>query len=281
MKKPNYTQVSNEFIARMPELSGAAVKIFVAVSRQTIGYHKDCEIMSQGELMQATGLSLNSVKSAVKELEDQELIRTWKKGTGKSTKTFYELYFADSMSKIDIEGDSNGSKIDTLDSFNGSKIDTLDGFNGSKIDTFFKEKEIRKEINVKKDTSAEKSKNDIEAEKPFSLNEAISAWNLAAGCTGSKLMRYRYTALNVKRPGEILTVLAAYTGAEVVEAVKNYDKILQDDKYEPWPEYTGFEGFIIGGVEKYIDEARPFDRCRIGGPEGETVEQRMKRLNVG
>ena len=46
----NYTQISNEFIDMLSNFSGASVKIFLAISRKTIGWHKISDRISYSQL---------------------------------------------------------------------------------------------------------------------------------------------------------------------------------------------------------------------------------------
>jgi len=102
MKLPNYTQISNAFIESMDKYSGSAVKIFIAISRKTIGWHKQSDRISYSQLREITGLSINSMKSAIKELIKDKWI---KQNSGKNGYS-YDL----AISEIDI----GVSKSDTV-----------------------------------------------------------------------------------------------------------------------------------------------------------------------
>ena len=70
IKKPNHTQLSNDFIDNwMQELSGNAVKVFIAISRKTIGWHKDIDQISNSQLQIMTGIkNRSSLLKAINEL---------------------------------------------------------------------------------------------------------------------------------------------------------------------------------------------------------------------
>lgn len=68
MRSTNYTQVSNEFIEQMHKFDGAEVKVFLAITRKTIGWHKKLDKISYPQLELITGLSVNSIKKAIKTL---------------------------------------------------------------------------------------------------------------------------------------------------------------------------------------------------------------------
>ena len=84
MNKPNYTQVSNEFLdEKMATLSGAAVKTFLVIARKTIGWHKDTDAVSYSQLKALTGFgSFTTVKKAIDELMEAGIIRVTKSKGG-------------------------------------------------------------------------------------------------------------------------------------------------------------------------------------------------------
>ncbi len=90
MTKPNYTQVSNEFLdGRMAELSGAAVKVFLVITRKTIGWHKDTDAVSYSQLKASAGFgSKTTISQSLKELIEAGLIIATKTTGGT---TIYEL----------------------------------------------------------------------------------------------------------------------------------------------------------------------------------------------
>lgn len=74
-----------------------------------------------------------------------------------------------------------------------------------------------------------------------------------------KLMMNVLTGLN---RGPILATMQAYSDIEITAAMTNYRLIGADtDKYELKPAYQSLEGFLAAGVEKYVDEADPLERC--------------------
>lgn len=84
--KNNHTQIANEFIDKyMHQLNGAAVKVFLVIARQTIGWHKDIDPVAISQLEIKTGLTKKTIISAVGDLVDADII-TATKNTGKTTK---------------------------------------------------------------------------------------------------------------------------------------------------------------------------------------------------
>ena len=90
---PNHTQVSNEFIEKyMGVLSGSSVKVFLAICRKTIGWHKDTDAISYSQIKKMSGLgSDHTVKKAIDELVSLYLIGV-EKSDGLSSR--YTLIYA-------------------------------------------------------------------------------------------------------------------------------------------------------------------------------------------
>lgn len=165
LQKITHTQVSNDFLDKyMNRVSGNAVKVFLAIARKTIGWHRETDQISDSQLQELTGLTINTIKKARQELLELEVIVFIRKRAGKYTKTYYEINYSNikksNVSKIDIlKNDTlfnfNVSKNDTLKNSNVSKIDTKKAFNVSKFDTktrFNVSKfDSTKEINIKKE----------------------------------------------------------------------------------------------------------------------------------
>ncbi len=74
MKQPNFTQVPNEIIDLMPQLSGSEFKVLVAICRKTIGWHKTHDAISLSQLHKMTGLESEACCEALKKLESMALI---------------------------------------------------------------------------------------------------------------------------------------------------------------------------------------------------------------
>lgn len=76
MTIPNHTQISNYFIDKIiPILEHhQSALIFLVISRKTIGWHKECEIMSVELLKRMTNLSCGGLQSGIKELLDLNVI---------------------------------------------------------------------------------------------------------------------------------------------------------------------------------------------------------------
>jgi len=131
--KINHTQLSNEFIDDyMPRLSPKAIVVFIAISRKTIGWQKTSDLISHSQLREMTGMTTNTIKSAVEELEEIDLIKVDK--TGLITR--YDINYADTVSKSDRGLCQNliggVSKFDTEKPKTMSKFDTTKDININK-----------------------------------------------------------------------------------------------------------------------------------------------------
>jgi phage replication O-like protein O len=72
---PNYTQVPNViFDYWMPVISSGAFKVLICMCRKIFGWHKSSDSISKNQLMKVTGLSKNSIQTALEELERHGLI---------------------------------------------------------------------------------------------------------------------------------------------------------------------------------------------------------------
>lgn len=87
-----HTQVSNDFIDKfMSQVSGSATKVFLTISRNTIGWHKDTDSISISQIQAKTGLSNRCVIDAVRELEQIGIIIVEKKFITRYTLNYEKL----------------------------------------------------------------------------------------------------------------------------------------------------------------------------------------------
>jgi phage replication O-like protein O len=91
----NFTQVPNiVFDQYLSELSPIAFKVFCAICRKTIGWHKETDRISNSQLMKMTGIRCNkALLRAVQQLISFDLIEVQRDGSGCAISTFYELKF--------------------------------------------------------------------------------------------------------------------------------------------------------------------------------------------
>jgi hypothetical protein len=141
-----------------------------------------------------------------------------------------------------------------------------------------REEEIREDARAREDFSPsfpdpEKDDEDDPFAEPspvHRLESALATWN-----ADKSLPRYRFLPISMPQEarGAALRTLGAYTDAEVKTAIANYSKILANPSaWEAFPRYTGFQGFMASGVERYCDEARPFERMKVKPKAGEYID---------
>ena len=102
------------------------------------------------------------------------------------------------------------------------------------------------------------------------VDSLIRYWNAKAD--RSSIPRYRYTSFNMSDLSGVTRALSAYNADEARSAINNYCDALDSQQYDAFPTYTGFEGFIRKGIEKYCDDAKPLTTML-------TKEAKMKAQN--
>jgi phage replication O-like protein O len=75
IQAPNYTQIPNVIFDHwMAILSPGAFKVLICMCRKIFGWHKTSDTISKNQIIKVTGLSKNSVQSAIEELENHGLV---------------------------------------------------------------------------------------------------------------------------------------------------------------------------------------------------------------
>jgi hypothetical protein len=75
--------------------------------------------------------------------------------------------------------------------------------------------------------------------------------------------------LNPAELSDLMKIMQVYPDDVSIKAMENYDKIINSPDYDPGGcTYRGFISFMVRGVEKYCDEANPFEtfRKKTSGP---------------
>lgn len=65
VRPPNFTQIPNEILDRMHEMTMAEYRVLTAICRQTFGWHKSEEVISLSQLERMTGLSRTAVQAGI------------------------------------------------------------------------------------------------------------------------------------------------------------------------------------------------------------------------
>jgi len=143
---PNYTQIANKFIDEMPKYSGSTIKVFIAISRKTIGWHKISDRISYSQLQQITGLSVNAIKKSIKELiKDRWIVQQSTKYGYK-----YDLNIAKSdISENDIALSKNDTPLSESDTKSAELISDNDTTKEITKETILKETNIKRKGNGK------------------------------------------------------------------------------------------------------------------------------------
>jgi hypothetical protein len=113
----------------------------------------------------------------------------------------------------------------------------------------------------------------------------FAAWYKAAQETWNELNAgppSRFTAMNIPDPVKIIAVFEAYPDIPALAAsVRNYVEVIKNKaKYDARGcEYQSLEGFLRGGVPKYVDEAAPLERFLIRRDQARDEENaRLERI---
>lgn len=107
---PNYTPVPNVIIRQlMKELTGLELKIVLAILTQTIGWHKQTDVISLTQLEELTGSQRNKILVAVEKLIEKNIIIKNVFGPAGAQKTSYEIKFSNISEKFQT-GTGGGSK---------------------------------------------------------------------------------------------------------------------------------------------------------------------------
>ena len=118
LKKINHTQISNEFLDEiMCTLDGSAVKVFLAISRKTIGWHKTVDYISDTQIQKITGLSRDGVRSGIKKLAEKNIVKV-ERGKIKGRPTKYTIDYGEEKPPQNQNG---GVLSNPISSFLGGK----------------------------------------------------------------------------------------------------------------------------------------------------------------
>jgi phage replication O-like protein O len=133
LSKINHTQLSNDFIDRiMSRVNGNAVKVFLAISRKTIGWHKDTDEISLTQLEAMTGLSRKTILSAVQMLIKADVITaTASRGRGHSTT--YSVNYIEKGGEIPPIDETKGGEIPPISPVKGGDIPPIKPLKGGKF----------------------------------------------------------------------------------------------------------------------------------------------------
>lgn len=110
---PNHTQTPNElFDDHMRTMTGAELKVILAICRKTFGWHKAHDRISTSQMMELTGLSNTAVINAIKKLMGRGLVARRKIGDFKTASYEYAMILTayEKSSQAGYEKSSQASK---------------------------------------------------------------------------------------------------------------------------------------------------------------------------
>ena len=109
LEAPNYTQVPNViFDEWMAILSPTEFKVLLCLCRKTFGWHKSSDTVSKRQLMKFTGMTKNTLQSAIVSLEEHGLVKKIQTQTEYGFKpNEYRLNIDKPKSHLDDENDQN------------------------------------------------------------------------------------------------------------------------------------------------------------------------------
>jgi len=127
-----FVPIPNAYIDRyLADLSGAELKVLLAILRRTVGWRKESDEISIEQLQQMTGLARNSVRAGLRGLLERGLIVECTRATGSKAASYTCAAPSSRGSKIDP---LRGQKLTPYDDGGvkncpprGSKIDPLGG----------------------------------------------------------------------------------------------------------------------------------------------------------
>jgi hypothetical protein len=120
--------------------------------------------------------------------------------------------------------------------------------------------EVRKEKESKREGAPVSSFSQPIQDATTRLECASSVWNnLSLTPPVKKIVAFYLTT---EKRGAILSTVQAYSDIEITAALTNYARIRADPGFDAFPTYASFDGFLAAGVEKYVDAADPWTRCR-------------------
>ena len=123
--------VPNAYFEYLADMSGAELKVLLAILRRTVGWRKESDEISIEQLQQMTGLARNSVRAGLRGLLERGLVVERTRATGSKAASYTCIIPSSIGSKIDPLG---GQKLTPKDDSGvkncpsmGSKIDPLGG----------------------------------------------------------------------------------------------------------------------------------------------------------
>ena len=255
MKQITHTQISNDYIDKyMSELPANCTLVFLAIARKTIGWHKQTDRIGYTQLKKLTGLSINTIKKALKTLIEKEIItqEPWN-NLGYSYEINYE-----GMSKLDISNIDSVSKLDTQGYQNlTGGVSKLDSPVYQNLTPQKKRKKLTKETNKRKLQTAKAV--DMVKEKSKRIREYYQQ---------RYIDKYHTKPLFTAKENSQIKRLAGIIPEDEIESV--IDTYLRNN--EMWyVKKTHPIGLLLSDIQKFVTLSR-IGKTQISTNEARTIE---------
>lgn len=203
----SYTQVPNEILDVIPQMSAPELTLTMVIVRKTYGFHKDRARMTYEYMEQETGMSRGTVHKAIDLVEKRGFFQ-------RGRKSFWHI------NSINSEQNSKQDKEQDLENSSDSERNSIENSSDSELN---KRNNNYKKINISDgSTKTAKQKsvkrwNDIEVPESHNVTEFLDAWRDWYEYKGSKIKVKTYEhqiKRLVKEPPE-------YAAARINRSIQN------------------------------------------------------------
>ena len=198
--------------------------------------------LSYTTIIEDTGLSRKKVQTIMKWFEEKGIIECIKKSTKKG---LYSVYAYTSVYYSEEEiGEKKDTDLDTNLDTNLSSIS-----NGLKV---IKDTNLDTDLDTsKKENEKEKVKSNIYSFSDSTFTEIFNLWN------SKNIIKHKKVTENMVKAYK--KALKTYTDNEIIEAIENYNKCLNDDNFYYSHKFT-LEDFLkkSNGMSKFTSEGQEY-----------------------
>ena len=124
------------------------------------------------------------------------------------------------------------------------------------------ELELELELDIEKDNNLSLKKAKDQTIKKDLIGFIVREWNQYPNLTTHKVE----TIKRGMKPA-LLNKIARYTPQELTTAIKNFSGILSSKEHQ-WSYKWSLDEFLRRGLDRFLDECKPWDREKISGPPG-------------
>jgi hypothetical protein len=87
----NYTPVPNEILDNMASMTNAELRVVLMTCRKTIGINRSSTMVSNNEMAFSSGLSLNGLRSGIRNAQKHRYISVFREKQGRGFSTQYTI----------------------------------------------------------------------------------------------------------------------------------------------------------------------------------------------